>query len=61
MVKRWPDKDAMVGPNAVIGWVGHVSSYHLGSLLDAVELTVECAFASLACLFGGMYLIVYRE
>lgn len=41
----------------MIGRVGHVSSYHLGSLLDAVELTVECAFVCK----GGYFNAQVRE
>lgn len=34
--------------DAIIGWIGHVS-YHLGSLVSIIELTVLCA---LVCKVG---------
>ena len=38
----------MIGPDAVIGQMGLVS-YHLGSLLGAIEPTILCAFV---CIVG---------
>ena len=38
----------MIGPDAVIGQIGLVS-YHLGSLLGAIEPTILCAFV---CIVG---------